>query len=82
MFVGQRRDVALDQDLGLAIRGHRIESGSFIVESIPGRAVGAARRREDKALHAGCLGQFGQPDRSLMVDVVGEARIEVAQRII
>ncbi len=81
-LVGQRRDVALDQDFRLAIRGNRIQRSILVAEGVAAGAIGAARRREDEALDAGSLGQPRQPHRCDVVDLVGQPRIQIAERII
>jgi hypothetical protein len=47
-----------------------------------GGAVVAARRREQEPLDAGVAGQGGQPHRGLVVDLVGQVRLEVPKRVV
>ncbi len=81
VVVGQGRDVALDQRLADGVGGLRVGRRG-LVDGAGGHAVDTARRHVDEALHAGGLGQGGQPHRPLVVHPVGDLAEQVAQRVV
>ncbi len=79
---GHRADVALDQRLAFGIGGLRI-GGRGLVEEVAGaRAVDAARGGVDEAADPGAAGGLGERYRALVVDLVGDRRVVLAQRIV
>jgi hypothetical protein len=80
--VRERADRDLGLDLGLAVRRDRVERGLLVEVAVGAGAVQAARRREHVAADARGLGRFGQIDRRVQVDVVGEVGVEIAERIV
>ena len=80
---GELGDVAFDEHLGLTVRRDRVERRLFGQQAVVRRdAVQTAGRGEEIPLDAGFTGQTGQPHRRQMIDVVGELRIQVAERIV
>ena len=79
---GQRCDVAFHQNLRLAVGGDRIQGGGLVQEIVAGSAVSAARGREDEARYARLFRESCQLHRGKVVDVVGELRIEIPERIV
>ena len=81
VVVGERRDVPLGHDLRLAVGSQGVER-RLLVEEALARSVQAARRGEDVSLHPPLLGELGQADRGPVVDLVGQVRVQVAQRVV
>src|SRR5262249_25789254 len=82
VIVGQLRDVVLDAYFGDRVRRDRAQLRGLVDERVARLPVAAARRRVEKACHAGVLGQTREPDGRGVVDVEGDVRVEVAQRIV
>ena len=76
--VGELCDIAFDVDLGFGVCCHWTKLRRLVQEVVSRRAVGAARRGEDEAAHARFFRQFGQLHGCMMVDVVGQACVQVA----
>ncbi len=80
--VGQFGDVTLGKDLRPPVRRHRTKRAR-LVDKVGGRlAVVAARRRKQETAHAGLLGHVSHMHAAAMIDVVGDVRVEIAQRIV
>src|SRR6266545_6745917 len=57
--------------------------GRFLINEIAvGDAVNAARRHIHKAAYAGVACDFGQANRSLVVDLIGNMRSELTRRVV
>jgi hypothetical protein len=82
MVVRELGEIALDKDLGHGISRHWAELRGFVQEVVPGRTVRAAGRGEDETAHPCCLRQFREPHCCVVVDVVGQAGIQIAQRVV
>jgi hypothetical protein len=80
--VRERRDVALRAHLRLAVRRDRVERRLLVDHRVAGRAVVAARGREDEAAHAGLARGAGEARRAQVVDVEGQLGVQVAERIV
>ena len=77
------RHVALDQHLRFAVRRDRIERRLFRQQAVVRRhAVEAAGGGEQEPLDARFARQPRQPDRRQVIDVVGNLRIQIAERIV
>ena len=74
--------LAFGIDLGFAVRRDRIERAGLVDHAFAGLAVVAAGRGEDEAADAGLLGEFGDANAGAMIDVVGEVRPQIAERIV
>src|SRR5690606_41270955 len=74
----ERNTLSLHDALPIfAVGRHRVEGRLLSQPVIDPRAVIAARRGEDVALNAQLLGDLGQPDGGLMIDLVGQLRVQV-----
>jgi hypothetical protein len=82
VVVRELGEVLLHEDFGLPVRSYWIEVSLLRQEIIAPGAVVAARRREDEALDAGFLGKLSHADRRSVVDLVGQLRIQVPERIV
>lgn len=80
--VGKPGDTPLGADFRYAVRGYRIDGAGLIQHVVARGTVVAAGRREDEPGNARRLGAFGEPYRSQMVDLEGQLRVEIAERII
>ena len=68
---GERGDVALGPDLGVAIGRDRVQRAGLVDHVIAGQAVIAARRGEQEALDPGLLGEPGEMHAGAVIDAVG-----------
>lgn len=82
IFVGERSEIAFDEDFRFGVSGDGIEDGRFIVHGFAAGTVGAAGRKKDEAAHACGLAELGETHGSQVIDLVGELRIEITERIV
>ena len=73
VVVIERREVALDEHLRLAVGLHRVEARRLVEPVAADGAVEAARRGEQEARYAGPLGGARQVHRRAVIDRVGAA---------
>jgi len=66
----------------MAVRRHRVKSRFFRYEIISRGAISAARRREQKTRDACGFRQLRQPHRSVIIDVISQIGVQVAERIV
>src|SRR5262249_40862645 len=73
--------IALYENFGLAIGGHRVQRRSFIQEVIACRTVSTTRRSKHVALYSSLFRQLSQFYRSVVIDVIGQITVQIAQRV-
>jgi hypothetical protein len=74
--------VSLNKHFRFCVGSYGAESRRLVVEEIARRAIRAARGRKNKPARTCRLRRFGQLDRSEMIYVVGDPRVQVAERIV
>ena len=82
ILVGERGEIAFDEDFRFRVGSDGIEDGRFVVHGFAAGTVGAAGRKKNEAAHACGLAEFGEAHGSQVIDLVGELRIEVAERVV
>ena len=80
--VGQLRDFLLGLDLRLGVGGQRVERVALVEVELLALAVDRATAGEQETGDAGFLGEPGETDRGVAVDVEGELGVEVAHRVV
>ncbi len=80
--IGQAGDLVLRQLFGPAVWRHRIEASGLIYQVFTGCPVDTARRGEDESGDTRLPGRRRKPNRGTIVDLVGQFRVKVAQRIV
>jgi hypothetical protein len=78
----QQRDVLLGEQLRLAIGRDGVPGSVLVEELVAGRAIEAARRREDEALDSGGLRRPRDVHGRVVVDVERRLGPVVAQRVV
>ncbi len=73
-IVRDRGDVVLDADLALRVRGQRSQRSTLGDQILAGRTVHRAGGGVKEPPHACIFRQSRQPDRGVVVDVVGDLR--------
>ena len=79
---GHRPDIALHEHLALGVCRQGLEPGRLRAVLVAPRTVDAARGHVDEPLHAGFPGECREPDAAEVVDLEGDVRVELPDRII
>jgi len=72
ILVGERGEIAFDEDFRFGVGSDGIEDGRFVVHGFAAGTVGAAGRKKNEAAHACGLAEFGETHGSQVIDLVGE----------
>ena len=80
--IGQLGDGLFGLDLGLGVGGQRVERVALVEVELLALAVDRAAPGEQVARNAGLLGDLGQADRGVAIDVEGELGVERAHRVV
>src|SRR5688500_2088375 len=82
IVAGHGREVALDQELAFGVRRERLGAAAFVLRGIRTRAVYAAGAEVHEARHAHLARETRQADGALVIDLVGDVRRELPDRIV
>ena len=82
VVIGHRREIAFDEQLALGVSGERLGAAGLIAGLGRAGAIDRAAGKVDELRDADFLGFLGQLDGADVIDVVGNIRRELANRII